>query len=135
MAAPQSILLDTDICSFLFKQDTRAAAYRNLVEGNLLCLSFQSVAELYQWAYLRNWGEARRARLQDWLHYFVILPPSAVTAQHWGRLRAEAQRAGRPISPQDAWIAACALEHGLPLLTYNVKHFSAIEHLRLLSLP
>lgn len=135
MAAPEAILIDTDICSFLFKQDTRAFAYRSLVEGHILCLSFQSVAELYQWANLRNWSEARRAGLQDWLRRFVILPPSVVTAQHWGRLRAEAQRAGRPISPQDAWVAACALEHGIPLLTHNVKHFSAIEGLNLLSLP
>ena len=29
----------------------------------------------------------------------------------------------------DALIAATALEHRLPLLTGNVKHFAAIEHL------
>jgi tRNA(fMet)-specific endonuclease VapC len=131
----QALLIDTDVCSYLFRDDTRAAGYRPLLENNLLCLSFQTIAELHQWASLRRWGEARRVKLAAWLRQFVILSPTILTAEHWGRIRASAQHLGRPMSPQDAWIAACALEHDLPLLTHNVKHFSEVERLRLVTLP
>jgi tRNA(fMet)-specific endonuclease VapC len=51
------IVLDTDVWSYLFKQDTRAESYRPHLEGHVLCVSFQTVAELYQWAEKANWSE------------------------------------------------------------------------------
>jgi len=50
------VILDTDVCSFLFKRDTRGELYRPHLEGKTPCLSFQTVAELYQWAEIHNWG-------------------------------------------------------------------------------
>jgi len=38
---------------------------------------------------------------------------------------------GRPIAPGDAWVAAVATRHGLPLLTHNRKHFEALPGLAL----
>ena len=51
-----TVILDTDVVSFLFKGDTRAEAYRIHLRGKTLALSFMTVAELYQWALVRNWG-------------------------------------------------------------------------------
>jgi predicted nucleic acid-binding protein len=45
-----TILLDTDVVSFLIKGDTRATTYAPLVQGNTLAVSFMTVAELFQWA-------------------------------------------------------------------------------------
>jgi tRNA(fMet)-specific endonuclease VapC len=42
---------------------------------------------------------------------------------------AACEDAGRPIAPSDAWVAAAALRHGVPLLTNNLKHFEAAESL------
>ena len=42
----QAVLLDTDVFSFIFKQDTRAALYASHLAGAQACLAFQSVAEL-----------------------------------------------------------------------------------------
>ena len=53
------VVLDTDVWSFVFKRDSRAERYRVHLEGNVLCVSFQTVAELYQWAEMANWGEKR----------------------------------------------------------------------------
>ena len=50
------LLLDTDVVSFLLKGDTRAERYASIVQGNRLALSFMTVAELFQWAAVRNWG-------------------------------------------------------------------------------
>ena len=35
------------------------------------------------------------------------------------------------VHPADALIAATALHHGLPLLTADIKHFQAIEALKI----
>ena len=52
-----SVVLDTDVWSFLFKGDSRAEQYRPYLEDNVLCISFQTVAELYQWIETAGWGE------------------------------------------------------------------------------
>ncbi len=59
-----SIVCDTDVWSFLFKKDTRAELYRAHLEKRVLCISFQTVAELYQWAEKADWGTARRRQRQ-----------------------------------------------------------------------
>ncbi len=40
---------------------------------------------------------------------------------------------GRSISCNDAWIAACAVKHGVPLVTHNAKDFEAIGGLKVVS--
>ena len=48
------VLLDTNIVSYIFKRDTRAALYAPLLEGNRLGVSFMTVAELFEWAATRR---------------------------------------------------------------------------------
>ena len=69
-----SAVVDTDVVSFQIKGDTRAELYQPHLEGKLLVVSFMTVAELYRWALLRNWGEARRERLREYLRQFVVPP-------------------------------------------------------------
>ena len=45
-----TVLLDTDVVSFILKGDSRTAAYTPLVQGNVMAISFMTVAELFQWA-------------------------------------------------------------------------------------
>ena len=68
------VVIDTDVVSFLFKGDTRAEAYRQHLQSKLLAVSFMTVAELYQWAYVRNWGARRLARLEERLRSYVTVP-------------------------------------------------------------
>ena len=75
------VVLDTDVWSFLFKRDSRAERYRVHLEGNVLCVSFQTVAELYQGAETANCGEKRRAKLREWLRRFEVLGCDDATAQ------------------------------------------------------
>jgi len=127
------VVLDTDVWSFLFKGDSRAERYRVHLEGNVLCVSFQTVAELYQWAEMANWGEKRRAKLQEWLCRFEVLLYDDATAQIWARIRAERDRQGRPMAAQDAWVAACALRHGYPLVTHNAADYAGVTDLIMIS--
>lgn len=128
-----AIVLDTDVWSFLFKRDTRAEQYRSHIEQHIPCISFQTVAELYQWAEKSEWGDKRRERLQAWLHRFVVLGYDEETARIWAQIRAERERQGRPLAAQDAWVAACAIRHGYLLITHNAADYTGIASLTLIS--
>jgi len=47
------ILIDTNIASFIFKGSVYIEPYEPLLNGHELALSFMSIAELYQWAFIR----------------------------------------------------------------------------------
>lgn len=123
------VLLDTNVVSYLFKGDTRATAYVPLLQGHRLAISFMTVAELFEWAMTRKWGQIRFTRLEQTLATYVTIPVDVELCRHWGTLRAEQQAAGRTIAPQDAWIAATALRHQLPLVTHNPSDFQHIADL------
>jgi len=128
-----TLIVDTDVVSFLLKDDTRAQKYRPHLQDRTLALSFMTVAELYQWAYVRNWGERKLTRLEQQLQRYVIVPFDNDLCKEWARICVQRKRLGRPISVQDAWIAATALRHGCPLVTHNGDDFSNIPGLEVLS--
>jgi tRNA(fMet)-specific endonuclease VapC len=88
---------------------------------------------LYQWAYQRHWGEKRLAWLEDRLHAFVIAPYDNDLCRQWATICVERQRLGKPISAQDAWIAATAIRHSVPLVTHNQADFADITGLTIIS--
>ena len=128
------ILLDTNVVSFLLKGDSRARFYAPHLQGRILAISFMTVAELFQWAAIHNWGTYRMSQLEASLQNYTILPFDVVLCRLWGEVRAKCRAAGRPISPQDAWIAATALQHHLPLVTHNPTDFEVIEELELITM-
>ena len=123
------VLLDTNVVSYLFKGDTRATAYAPLLQGHRLAISFMTVAELFEWATTRKWGRTRLTRLEQTLATYVIIPVDVELCRQWGAIRAQQQATGRMIAPQDAWIAATALRHQLPLVTHNPSDFQSIANL------
>lgn len=66
----------------------------------------------------------------DLQRYLVIEYDSAL-ARTCGELLAERDLAGRRMEEFDAWIAATALRHDLPLATNNRRHFEGIPGLTL----
>lgn len=61
------------------------------------------------------------------------LPFEETSAIQYGRLVADRQKAGRPISVEDAQISAIAITHGLKLATRNTKDFSGLKQLELIN--
>jgi tRNA(fMet)-specific endonuclease VapC len=129
------VVLDTDVWSFLFKRDSRAELYRAHLEGNVLCVSFQTVAELYQWAETARWGSRRRTMMQEWLQRFDVLGYDDAVAQVWAHIRAIREQQGQPMSAQDAWVAACAIRHGYPLVTHNAADYNDVAKLVVITEP
>lgn len=128
------VLLDTSVVSYLFKGDTRATAYAPLLQGHQLAVSFMTVAELFEWAAARKWGQTRITRLEQTLATYVVIPVDIELCRIWGTLRTQQQAAGRTIAPQDAWIAATALRHRLPIVTHNPSDFQQIASLEVRSI-
>ncbi len=60
---------------------------------------------------------------------FVSLPFDDLCAEHYGVVRTQLEREGRPIGPNDLMIAATALAHGLVLVTNNTGEFSRVAGL------
>lgn len=127
------LVVDTDVVSYLFRRDSRANLYRPHLSGNLLVLSFMTVAELDRWTLERNWGEFRRQRMEEHLRDFVVYPYNRQMCRMWAEITDGARRRGNPVGVADAWIAATALLHGMPLVTHNREHFSDIEGLTVVS--
>jgi predicted nucleic acid-binding protein len=76
----------------------------------------------------------QRSAYETWLEahlpHFEILPVTDETAVAYADLRVALKRAGRPIPANDAWIAALALQHRLPVLSRD-QHFDSVPDLEL----
>jgi predicted nucleic acid-binding protein len=128
-----TVLLDTNIVSYLFKRDSRAALYAPHLVDRELAVAMMTVAELFQWAAIRNWGKPRVRRLEQFLDRYTLLPVDMELCRQWAEVRATRSKAGLPISPQDAWIAATARRYKLALVTHNPDDYQAIPGLTIIT--
>lgn len=73
-----------------------------------------------------------RPAYEEWLKsqlpHFDVLPITEETSVAYAMLKLSLKRAGRPIPANDAWIAALALQHRLPVLSRD-GHFDAVPGL------
>ena len=128
------MLLDTDVFSFLMKPgDTRASLYKKHVDGKIIAVSFVTVGELLFGAEKKKWGAAKQNNLNGRLKSVVVVPYDRELCATYARTKALVQESGKPVSDNDLWIAACAIRHGIPLVSHNRKHFAHIPGLVLIS--
>lgn len=132
MTTPK-IIIDTNIVSYMMRAGPEAKAYVSHLKGKLIAISFITVGELYSWAEKNNWGEKRRLLLETTLKNYVVIPYDHEIAKQYGKVLAERERLGRPISFSDAWIAACAIRHKTPLVTHNSRDFELISDLQMIT--
>jgi predicted nucleic acid-binding protein len=121
------LLVDTDAVSILFKPGHALYAKCFSSTSGHLLISFMTQAELMLWPRRNNWGAPRVELLMSHVRLFTTLYPDVDACAHWADVVSESNAAGRPIGTADAWIAACARQWGLPLVTANFRDF---EHLR-----
>ena len=74
-------------------------------------------------------GSRQRSTYEEWLdshlRSFDILPVVDATTLHYSALRTALKKLGRPIPANDAWIAALAIQHRMPILTRD-EHFESL---------
>ena len=121
------VLVDTNVVSYVMKGGPLGRAYVPHLQGKLLAISFITVGEMYYGAEKARWGRKKRSQLESALRNFVVVPYDHEIAKLYGIIVVERERKGRPISFNDAWIAACAVKHGVPLVTHNARDFKEIS--------
>lgn len=128
------ILLDTNILSFILRNDTRAEKYAPFIEGRIPVISFVTVAEMYFGAYKGKWGARSFRELESFLRKYVVIEFNYQICREWGVIKAQLEEIGRPVEDDnDIWIAATARVTEIPLITHNPKHFINIPNLKLIT--
>jgi predicted nucleic acid-binding protein len=127
------VVVDTDVVSFLFKNDNRAQLYLPLMRNRDLLVSFMTEAELEQWILLARWGADRVRRFRVFMTGFASVPSSRDLILRWAEVMVAARVNGRRIEAADAWIAATTLLYGATLITHNPKDYLGVPNLPVLS--
>lgn len=127
-----SYLLDANVCIGLLTGRAPKIAQR---------LRFVSPVEIRLCSVVKAellFGARRSARpaenlrlLLDFFEPFTSLAFDDRCAERYGVIRAELERDGRPIGPNDLMIAAIALAHDATLVTRNLDEFGRVVGLRL----
>lgn len=76
-------------------------------------------------------GMTHRHEVDEQLVPYAILEVDMEVAWRASRLARSLQALGQPIADNDLWIAATALEFGLPLVSNNRRHFARVPGLDL----
>lgn len=127
-------LVDTNVVSYMFRGDTRADLYDAILNRfDHIGISFQTLAEVEFWTHKRGWDRRRQADFALFLSDFFVVYPDEETCLSWASIRFARQRAGRPLLPEDAWIAATALTLNCPLITHDAGDFAGIDGLEVLT--
>ncbi len=127
------LLFDTNIVSYLMRNDPIGERYFQHYKKLSTAISFMTVAELYEGAFRANWGQKRMQSLEDAIGDYIVYPSSPDIVRLWAEIRTA--RRHQPISAQDAWIAATALAHFCPLVTHDAVDFQGISGLKIISAP
>ena len=124
-----AVVVDTDIVSYLFKGHSAASLYTDDLAGHALVISFMTLAELERWPIPSGWGEEKRRLLREHLKLFAVMPWNRALCTAWAEVMVGARARGFRIDCADAWIAATALLHRIPLVTHNRDDYRGVEGL------
>ena len=73
------------------------------------------------------------ADVQAGLHLFTVVEIDESIAWTASRVARELKPMGAHIGDNDIWIAATALAYGLPLVSRNVRHFTRVTNLQVVT--
>ncbi|MDF1521751.1 MAG: type II toxin-antitoxin system VapC family toxin [Trueperaceae bacterium] len=71
----------------------------------------------------------RSAFVEGLLHRFPVLDIDLATARAHARVWADLAVVGTRVGPNDLWLAAAAIAHGLTLVTANLREFERVPGL------
>lgn len=115
----------------MFRRDAAGNNYRDILVDAQTVISFQTLAELLQGAYLANWGDRRLLEVRLFLERYPVIWPSEALVEAYARVVTDCSRAGWTINSADAWIAATAIQLDCPLATIDTD-FIGVPGLQLL---
>ena len=123
-------LLDTNVCIRYLNgrsKNIRKNIATKRPQDIFLCSIVK--AELFYGSMKSDFPDKNLARQKNFVDHFISLPFDDKAAEVYGRIRAQLEKAGTPIGPNDLLIAAIALSNGLTLATANIREFTRVENL------
>ena len=129
----KSYLLDTSIIINYLQGKNNAVKLLNNIEGELSS-SYVCLAELYEGVYrVQNKLEIEKTVTDFFKSLSALYSVDEKVAKQFGEIRANLKSRGTVIEDIDIFIAVTCLVNDLTLITQNVKHFSRIKNLKILS--
>lgn len=135
-AAPETILCDTSFVSVVESSGPLVSwppDKRTRLDSAVLAINVVTLAELRDGHIYAGWGAKRRARAEQLIGSYLLVPLDVATVNECARLRAACRSGGVTVPDNDIWIAATANTRGWPLVSCD-KHFDSIpdvDHIRL----
>jgi tRNA(fMet)-specific endonuclease VapC len=119
-------LLDTNIVVAFLTGDQQVQERLDAVTE--LLIPIVVLGELYYGAAHSGRPQENAIMVETFARSCVLLGIDVQTAQLYGLLKAEQRIKGRPIPENDLWVAACARQHNLVLVTRD-RHFDRVAGL------
>jgi tRNA(fMet)-specific endonuclease VapC len=117
-------MLDTNICIYVMKTYPPELREKFNALADQLCISSITLGELHYGAEKSARRTANLTAIEHFVARLEVLPFGSKAAVHYGRLRAELERAGTPCGPHDMQIGGHARSEGLIVVTNNLREFT-----------
>ena len=124
-------MLDTDIVIYTIKNRPEFARRAFKKRAGQMCISAVTWGGLVYGAEKSSQPERNLADTEGFAARLDVMPFDLAAATHFGQLRAELFRTGKPIGPYDMMIAGHARALGLVLVTNNLREFERVPGLPL----
>ncbi|MDE2786916.1 MAG: PIN domain-containing protein [Chloroflexota bacterium] len=126
------MVVDTNVVSYIYRNENRAQPYLNHLTGHRAVISFQTYEELLFGALISNWGQQSVDELLEYVSTaYDIINYDLELVRISARLRADSRRSGRELKSPDGWIAATAILLNCTLLAHD-GDFDCIPGLKLI---
>lgn len=125
-------MLDTNICIYVIKHKPEQV-FLKLQEHDPseVCISTVTYAELIHGVEKSQSIEKNRVALALFLANIEIMDFDSSAAESYGKIRADLEKAGKPIGSLDMMIAGHAKSLGYTMVTNNTKEFMRVNGLKL----
>ncbi len=120
------MILDTNALSALLDKD--AALLKAIQESRELALPVIVLGEFRFGINVSRRRDEYLAWLRRDLSLFRVLPVVEETSVYYAAIRSELKASGSPIPANDAWIAALARQHRMPIVSRDT-HFDKVENI------
>ncbi len=117
------MIIDTNALTSLLQGDSALRLVLNAGLGGVLPVI--AIGEYRAGIAGHRRSEDLRAKLNSVITGSVILDIDRDTAEHYAAIRHQLKLAGRPIPPNDIWIAALARQHAMPIVSRDA-HFDHV---------
>ncbi|RDI36645.1 type II toxin-antitoxin system tRNA(fMet)-specific endonuclease VapC [Aquicella lusitana] len=125
-------LLDTNICIYIAKQKpaTVMKKFEELEVGQV-AMSVITYGELLYGANKSQSPDAAHSKLVELTTLIPALELNNEVAEHYGDIRRNLEKFGKPIGNNDLWIASHARALDVILVTNNLREFDRVPKLRI----